>query len=149
MKSSYNYLCNYVNKYVKLYKPSTIIKFYKHFINLVKNGGAFDLKRKKEWKFKKGNKYYYKKKKLRYDDPGNIHFGYIGYAFFPKTVLTMGAGGYQLITTAKNKKDKWKFWSSFGDDPRDTQMIKWGYEIHHSQTKKRAKMLNHTRFKKI
>ncbi|MCR2033420.1 DNRLRE domain-containing protein [Anaerofustis stercorihominis] len=136
MNSSYNHLLSYIKKNVHWYKPSSIIGFYKHFVSLVKTGGAWDLKRKKEWKFKKNKTYYFYKTKLKdAADVGNIHFGYVGFGFFSRAVLCAGAGAYQI----KSGTSKWKFWWSYGDDPRDTQMIRLGYNVHWDRHKNQQK----------
>ena len=106
-----------------------------YFYNKVKTGGDWDLKSKKKWKFKKNNKYYYDGMKLRHDDPGNIHFGYVGSVYFSIDELCSGAGVYQMYSdnfksknvTAKERINK--LVRGRGDDPRDQEMIKLGNKI--------------------
>ena len=94
------YLLKYKRKYLLylnsikkriLDKKRKYIKIKVYIAYLYGGGFVLDLK-------KYGNKYYYKNKLLREDDPGNIHFGYIGYMFFPKN------GWY-----CKRKYIKWRY----------------------------------------
>ena len=96
------------------------------FYNNVKDGGALDIKLQDDWKFESGTVYYYNGKPLRYDDPGNINFGYIGAILFPLVVLCVGAGCNQI----SNYGFKFGSIATFFDDPRDQQMIKMGYDLY-------------------
>ena len=95
-----------------------------------------DLKAKKKWKFKKKNKYYYDNMELRHDDPGNIHFGYVGSVYFPIEYLCGGAGAYQIISDNFLSKDVSikerinKLIHGGGDDPRDQEMIRLGSDLY-------------------
>ena len=97
-----------------------------YFYNNVKDGGALDIKLQDEWKFEEGKTYLFNGEKLRYDDPGNINFGYVGAVLFPEIILCAGAGANQVM--------KWGFkfgdLSTFYDDPRDNAMIKYGYSLY-------------------
>ena len=95
----------------------------KYFINKVKSEGKWDLKY--SWKLKSSKKYKFGKKTLAYDDPGNIHFGYVGAFMFTSKVLRLGAGLYQ----SKSATSSLSFYKSYGDDPRDSEMIKYGYKL--------------------
>ncbi len=97
-----------------------------YFCSLVKDGGDLDIKRRPEWQFEPGKRYYFNKTLLRYDDPGNICFGYVGAVLFDVNTLCFGAGVNQIS----------KFGFRFGnlttyyDDPRDNAMIKRGYSLY-------------------
>ena len=45
---------------------------------------------------------------------------------FSKSLLCAGAGTYQIIS----KTSKWKYVSTWGDDPYDNAMIKKGYDFY-------------------
>ena len=96
-----------------------------YFVRNVTDGGALDIKLQNEWRFEEGKTYIYKGMVLRYDDPGNINFGYVGAELFPRIVLCIGAGLNQLT-----KPNVPHSVFSFFDDPRDTYMIKYGYGIN-------------------
>lgn len=106
---------------------SAIASIIKYFCNKSKNGGDWDLKKKWNLESKDNKKkiYKYDDMSLRFDDPGNIHFGFVGYLFFPLKVLQAGAGLYQITS----KKSSFKYAFSFFDDPQDTKMIKYGYNL--------------------
>lgn len=93
-------------------------------VNFVK--GALDIKLQDKWKFDEGQLYSFDKQILRYDDPGNINFGYVGAVIFPEAVLCFGAGMNQI------KKHGFKFGdlSKWYDDPRDNTIIKYGYDLY-------------------
>ena len=99
-----------------------MVNAFKYFYNNSKNGGSWDLKRLPSWKLSKGDWFVFRGKRLRNDDPGNIHFGYVGSVMFPVHILRAGAGVYQIYSGTS----KWKYWWSFFDDPRDSAMISYG-----------------------
>ncbi len=108
-------------------------KGIKKFINYVKTNGKYDIKNTKEYKdirkyAKKHNKnIYFRKRKMRKDDPGNIIFGFFaGSCGFSLQFSQMGAGIYQIISGTS----KLEYVMSYGDDPRDSEMIKWGHNIY-------------------
>lgn len=102
------------------------VKAIIYFYNNVKDGGDLDLKLQDDWKFDNDKWYKYYDFYLRYDDPGNINFGYVGAVLFSETVLCAGAGANQI------KKYGFQFGdlSTFYDDPRDNRMIKYGYNLY-------------------
>lgn len=102
-----------------------IIIILKKFYDLVKTGGPWDLKNKKEWKLNKGDYFIFNNLKLRADDPGNIHFGYVGSVLFSKPTLRMGAGMYQIYSGTS----RWKYFMSYFDDPRDSAFIRYGVSL--------------------
>ena len=102
------------------------------FINNVKSGGKWDLKRREDWNLKSGKKYIYEGIKLEYDEPGNIMFGYVGSALFDLVELKAGAGLYQQYEG--HSKDEWgKGWPNFGDEPKDSAAIEYGYRLRKKQ----------------
>ena len=109
-------------------KIRKLISTYKFFYNKVKSKGDWDLKRKKVWKLDEENtEYKYGNKRLtRNDDVGNVHFGYVGMVLFSKKLLCAGAGLYQI----KSGTSKWEYALSYGDDPHDTKMIKFGADLY-------------------
>ena len=121
----YNYskkvLKNSKNNYISLTKG--IRKIYSYFYTHSKTGGKWDLKNK--WQLNKNWLYVYNKDYYRYDDIGNIHFGYVGYLLFSLKELQLGAGLYQL----KSGTSKIEYIFSYFDDPRDSDMIKKGFNI--------------------
>ena len=107
-------------------KENGRIKTWFFFRDNVTDGGALDIKLQDDWKFEEGKIYLYQNRKLREDDPGNINFGYVGAAIFPRIVLCYGAG--------KNQRSKYSFtygdFTTFWDDPRDNWMIKYGHALY-------------------
>jgi len=95
---------------------------FKYFFNNSKSGGAWDLKRLKDWQLSKEDWFVFKGRTLRFDDPGNIHFGYVGSVMFPITILRMGGGIYQVYSGTSSRSYRWTFF----DDPRDSSMILFG-----------------------
>ena len=97
-----------------------------YFYNNVKDGGSLDIKLQDDWTFNPGFTYSFNGVILRYDDPGNINFGYVGAVLFSEEVLCCGAG--------INQVSKWGFKygniTTWFDDPRDNEMIKWGYDLY-------------------
>lgn len=130
MRINANKFLSYILQQIKTKPAKTALKnIIQYFYRQAKSYGAWDLKRQNSWKFNKkydyiykyGSKTYY----LRSDDPGNIHFGYVGAVFFPSSVLRAGAGIYQI----KSGTSKFKYWFTFFDDPRDSSMIALGAKI--------------------
>lgn len=97
-----------------------------YFYNNVGAGKELDIKLKDEWQFENGKTYMYKGRVLRYDDPGNINFGYLGAELFCQTILCAGAGINQISKPNVPHGDIF----SFFDDPRDNFMIKYGYGLY-------------------
>ena len=94
-----------------------------YFVENVKTGGKWDLKNRANWNLRKGETYIYNDIPLRWDEPGNISFGYIGSAIFGTDVLQLGAGMYQIMSGTSY----WGYVSSYGDDPLDSMCIQYGY----------------------
>lgn len=103
--------------------------FLPEFIRNVKTGGPLDIKNKDEWKFRNGITYLFNGIELRNDDPGNIAFGYYSAAIYGKEFLQFGGGLYQLRSDIKNKeKIQWE--GKYFDNPRDSAMIEYGYNLY-------------------
>jgi len=90
------------------------------FVNLVKSGGEWDLKRELGT-----TKTYYLIGNLRSGEYiGNHHFGAMGrHVGFELNFLKAGAGFYQIVSDTSN----WSFIKSFFDDPKDQEAINSGY----------------------
>ena len=92
----------------------------------VTDKGIWDIKRTDEWKFEEGKTYVYRGVEMRMDDPGNIHFGYIGAVLFDVEFVCFGAG--------MNNVSKFGFSTgsveSYYDDPQDQEMMRWGYNLY-------------------
>jgi len=99
------------------------------FILNVKTGGPMDIKNQDDWKFQDAYTYYFNGIQMRNDDPGNILFGYAGAALYGATFLEWGAGKYQMYSDQK-KYGEPQFQNGFHDDPRDTAMIQYGYDLY-------------------
>jgi len=99
---------------------------FKYFYNNSKSGGSWDLKSYNEWKLSSKDWFIFFGKRLRNDDPGNIHFGYVGSVMFPLIILRVGAGIYQLYSGTSSVR----FVNSFFDDPRDSSMIVLGNSLY-------------------
>ena len=95
-----------------------------YFISKVKTGGDWDFKNQKSWNLNRDFSYTYKNETLRFDDIGNIHYGYVGRELFGVGMLVAGGGAYQIKTDYPNIQ--WNhFWSLF-DDPQDQWMVIFG-----------------------
>ena len=95
----------------------------------VRNNGEWDIKRNPDWNLNKNAIYIYHGIVLRYDDIGNIHYGYVGRVLFSEQVLLTAAGMYQAKDDYENYGEfKWSITSRF-DDPRDQWAIRYGYHL--------------------
>ena len=103
-------------------KNNNIINTSLYFANKVKPDGEWDFKSQEDWNLSPEVTYYYKNKELRYDDIGNIHYGYVGSAVYSETLLLRMGGVIQILT--RSSKLEYAF-SNF-DDPRDQEMIEFG-----------------------
>ena len=125
-------LDSYMQENANYYSRLNLTSFWRHkvwfhFKEDVTDGGRMDIKKKEEWQFKHNYLYAYRGIVLRYDDPGNINYGFVGAALFPLPILTFFAG--------KNQVEKYGFKYgniiTFFDDERDNKMICYGYELYH------------------
>ena len=94
----------------------------------VTDGGDWDIKRTAPWKFEEGKIYVYQGKVMRMDDPGNIHFGYVGAVIFPEEFVCFGAGMNNVSKFGYTTGD----FASYYDDPQDQEMMRWGYHLYES-----------------
>lgn len=67
----------------------------------------------------------YNGQSLRYDDIGNIHYGYVGRVIFSTNTLLKAGGIVQIYAGTSD----WSYWNSNFDDPRDQWAIKLGAEL--------------------
>jgi len=163
MRNNAKQFSSYISSHFDIKKPiKTFKNIVYYFYNHSKKNGKWDLKNHKPW-----NNYDYEKDKikfkglkLRHDDPGNIHFGYVGSVLFSIKTLVKGAGAYQIYTDEKdgfNIRPKWICFSfAYGDDPRDTVMIRFGHTLYNldqakivgmALLKKLKKIKNHIKWK--
>ena len=91
----------------------------------VKTGGDWDLKNRPEWNLREGEKYIYNGMVISFDDPGNIHYGFVGSELFPEEILLLFAGLYQI----KSDTSKLSYADTYFDDPRDQRAIAYGIEL--------------------
>ena len=97
-----------------------------YFFAKVKTNGDWDFKNQSEWNLKPDKEYYWHGQKMRHDDIGNFHFGYVGKEVFSTTELLLGAGVAQLCSDVKNyKKTNWSIETNF-DDSQDQRMVEAG-----------------------
>jgi RHS repeat-associated protein len=97
-----------------------------YFYANVVDEGELDIKLQDDWKFEEDKVYKYNETFLRYDDPGNLNFGYVGAVLFSEEFLCFGAGLNQISKYGFAFGDI----STFYDDPRDNIMIKLGYTLY-------------------
>lgn len=92
----------------------------KFFAERVQSGGIWD------YKSYLGTHTYYYMEDLRTtmsgEEIGNFHYGYVGSAVWPETVLKSAAGMYQIYSGTSSIK----YWDSFFDDPADQYDIQRG-----------------------
>ena len=94
-----------------------------YFYKKVTDGGDWDIKLQDEWKFQEGKTYIYEGKELRMDDPGNIHFGYVGAVVFSEEAVCFGAGMNNLLKFGTGQGSL----GSYYDDPQDQEMMRLGH----------------------
>lgn len=116
---------NNVNTLVDYKEEHGYISAFKYFLNNVNDGGALDIKLQDEWKFEEGKTYLYYGRELRFDDPGNINYGYVGTVLLNKRILCFGAGLNQFSKYGTSSGDILTWF----DDPRDNLMVKYGVYI--------------------
>ncbi len=96
----------------------------------VTDRGDWDIKVTDEWAFEDGVTYTYRGKVLRMDDPGNIHFGYLGAMLFTEEFICFGAGMNNFLKFGTVDGDL----SSYYDDPQDQEMMRWGIQMYRDRT---------------
>lgn len=101
------------------------IKTVVYFIDKVKPGGEWDFKSQDEWALDSNTTYVYNGTELRYDDIGNIHYGYVGRVIFNSKILLVAGGVVQIYAHTSD----WSYWRTNFDDPRDQWAIQFGSAI--------------------
>lgn len=119
MRKNAAYLQRFREKYG--YVAASILYYVR-----VTDGGDWDIKLTDEWKFEKGKTYVYQGKVMRMDDPGNIHFGYVGAVLFSEEFVCFGAGMNNISKFGFRDGDRSTYW----DDPQDQIMMRWGYSMY-------------------
>lgn len=122
MRENYEYMSNYLAKNTK--KHGAMIAYAManiEFAKKVKTGGEWDFK--SSWNLDRNQVYLFNGIEITYQDPGNIHFGYVGSALHTLTDLHIFAGQYQIIS----KTSDMSYWKTCFDDPDDYSAITYGY----------------------
>ena len=101
------------------------LRAIKYFIDQVKPGGEWDFKSQDEWNLQQDVIYIYNGIELRYDDIGNIHYGYVGRVLFGSDTLLMAGGLVQIYAGTSS----WSYWKTNFDDPRDQWAINFGCQL--------------------
>ncbi|WP_059041480.1 polymorphic toxin type 44 domain-containing protein [Paenibacillus rubinfantis] len=96
---------------------------YNYFLQKVKSGGPWDYKRTYGY----STSYGFFGKSLTGEDFGNIHYGFVGKAYFTDTTLYAAAG---LASIVDNGGFNMGDFNSYYDDPKDQRMIKIGIELY-------------------
>lgn len=98
-----------------------------YFAERVKTGGVWDLKAS----LGKDTTYYEPtlKAHMTGETIGNFHYGYVGSAVFAPFYLKSAAGFYQIISGTSDLS----YWSSYFDDPADTEDIQWGIDVYNRE----------------
>ena len=109
--------------YIKANHASDAAKLF--FIIKVWPHGDWDFKRQNSWNLNSATTYIYHGQVLRFDDIGNIHYGYVGRVIFKEKTL-LKAGGLLQIAAFTSKKE---YKSSNYDDPRDQWAISFGAKL--------------------
>ena len=117
------------------YNENGFLATCSYFYNLVDDGKNLDIKLNPTWAFEKGKIYYYNGMVLRFDDPGNINFGYLGAAFSNEVLVPKGLAKIILCCGAgRNQRKKYGYKygdiTTFFDDPRDNWMIRYGFNLY-------------------
>ena len=93
-----------------------------YFVDKVKPGGDWDFKSQEDWSLDSDTTYAYNGVELRYDDIGNIHYGYVGRVIFSSNMLLFSGGEVQIYAGTSD----WSYWQTNFDDPRDQWAIQYG-----------------------
>ena len=96
-----------------------------YFVNKVRPNGDWDFKSQDGWSLNPNTKYIYNGEELRFDDIGNIHYGYVGRVLFDTDTLLQAGGAVQILTMTSDKSYK----NSNYDDPRDQWAISYGAKL--------------------
>lgn len=93
------------------------------FADNVCPGHEWDLKT--SWNLSKDELYLFNDEILRFDDIGNIHYGFVGRTIFPSSILLKMGGVVQIFTGTSS----FSYAGSNFDDPRDQWAIQYGYNL--------------------
>ena len=104
------------------YMPALTILY---FVDHVRPGGEWDFKSREDWGLRSDTIYLYNGLKLRFDDIGNIHYGYVGRVLFSREQLLVAGGAVQILAGTS----EWAYWKSNFDDPRDQWAIRYGSDL--------------------
>ena len=96
-----------------------------HFFNKAKPGGDWDFKSQTSWHLESHVKYRYHSFIFRYDDLGNVNYGFTGRVLFTEETLKWGAGIAQIICGTS----KLSYINTCFDDPRDQDVLMFGYNL--------------------
>ena len=96
-----------------------------YFEEMVRPGGEWDFKSQASWDLDPSTTYIYEGVSLRYDDIGNIHYGYVGRVLFNEQILLQMGGAVQIVT----RTSKLSYYKTWFDDPHDSKMISYGYHL--------------------
>lgn len=108
-----------------------------YFKDKVKLNGDWDLKNTTQFNSKTyDNGFVFLGKKIDSDDPGNIHYGYVGSSAFWSSpeFLFKRAGEAQM--DAGTSRPEWQNKTYYGDDPRDHNSINLGIELYQLNKRK-------------
>ena len=102
------------------------------FVWKVRPGGDWDLKNLPEWQLMDGDWFVFHGVRLRHDDIGNIHYGFVGSVLFPEGILVPGSGAAQVLSDgfSPRRTVQWGNWRTWFDDPRDIDMTRIGSRLH-------------------
>ena len=114
---------SHYREFQQYFKEHGFLKSVFYFIGKVRTGGDWDLKSQSDWDLSKDKEYVYNGTAIRSDEPGNIHFGYVGSVIFDAEMLQAGAGIYQIFSGTSAIE----FYSSYFDDPVDSMNVMYGY----------------------
>ena len=97
------------------------IELMLYFTNKVRPNGDWDYK----VQLQSNQQYKYNDMILRFDDIGNIHYGYVGSAIYSEKTLLIAAGVVQLVFNPNLNYNS----STYFDEPRDQEMIAYGHVL--------------------
>ena len=88
---------SHYREFRQYFKEHGFLKSVSYFIGKVRTGGDWELKSQSDWGLSKDKEYVYNGTAIRSDEPGNIHFGYVGSVIFDAEMFQAGAGIYQIF----------------------------------------------------
>ena len=122
MEKNYAYMNDYLAEKAKKYGAFIAYGLANaEFASKVRSGGEWDFK--SSWNLDRGQVYLFNGVEITYQDPGNIHYGYVGSALHTLTDLRIFAGEYQILS----KTSDVSYWKTCFDDPDDYSAITYGY----------------------